>query len=194
MNIKMIASAAALLAGPGTTVAQPFDESDTPRGWAFHGLSQDVTYERYDHGRDRKVNETTTITGVALSTTDGRKPLTVLACAPAVGLSAKVTSRPTDLEDTGYYAFGRRKSSFGELFVAGERVRANQWAIDTTDGSMVTFDAQSVAYLYDAAMKGLTVRLDLENKSAFDIHLPQADESFPQFVAACPFLNPPPGN
>jgi len=194
VNFKMIASAAALLAGLGTAVALPGETDSTAGNWDLFRFSQEVTYERYDHGRDRKVSETTTVTGVALSTTDGTQPLTVLTCAPAVGLSAKVTSRPTDLEDTGYYAFGRRKSSFGELFVDGERVSANQWAIDTTDGSMVTFDAQSVAYIYDAAMKGVTVRLDLENKSAFDVYLPQADESFPEFVAACPFLSPPPGN
>jgi len=194
VNFKMIASAAALLAAPGTAAAEPGETSSTAGNWDLFRFSQDVTYKRYDHGRNRKVNETTTITGVALSTTDGRKPLTVLACAPAVGLSAKVTSLAAEKFDARVYAGGRRKSSFGELFVAGERVRANQWAIDTTDGSMVTFDAQSVAYIYDAAMKGLSVRLDLENKSAFDIHLPRAEESFPQFVAACPFLNPPPAD
>jgi|GEM_PF-2915092 len=175
----------------GAASADPSARNDNHGPWLFGTFEQKVTHEGWDHGRDRKKVEKTTIYGVALSTTDTSKPLTVLTCAPEIGLSVKVTGRPRKLEDTGFYAFGRRTSSRGEVFVDGDLVRANEWAIDTTDGSMVSFDAMTVAYIYDAAMKGLTVRLDLENRSAFDIHLPSANDKFPEFVEACPFLDAP---
>ncbi len=191
MTVIRVFGAASCLVFSAAAFADSPGENAQAAEWRAFPFEQTVVYERYDHGRNKVIPEEAVIRGVALATTAADRPLTVLSCAPEVGLSVKVTGRPRSLDDIGVYAGGRRKSSYGKVFVDGDRVRANEWSIDTYDGSMASFDAMTVAHIYDAAMKGLIVRLDLENRSAFDIHLPAANDQFPKFVEACPFLDTP---
>lgn len=148
------------------------------------------TFDIYDRDDLRKPVEERRVdySGVIIHTADASQPGALFSCSKEKGLSVMYSFAPVDFADTSYFASSNQVRSIGgRLIIDGERPSKADRFLYRRKLSVAQTASSDVAYdTVDALYAGKTIEVEIGSLKPVAINLPGPDDTFREFVAACP--------
>lgn len=168
-------------AGPSVAETAP---GSAPAIWTMR------TFDIYDRDDLRKPVEQRRIdySGVIVHTADASQPGALFSCSKEKGLSVMYSFAPVDFADTDYFASSNQvRGMGGRLIIDGERPRNAHRFLYRGKLNVAQTASSDVAYdTVDALYSGKRIEVEVGGLKPVAIDLPGPDDTFRDFVAACP--------
>ncbi|MFN4023816.1 MAG: hypothetical protein ACK4MQ_03200 [Hyphomonas sp.] len=177
----LIAIAFSASALPGAAEAAA---GSAPTGWTMR------TFDIYDRDDLRKPVEERRVdySGVIVHTADASQPGALFSCSKEKGLSVMYSFAPVDFADTDYFTSSNQvRGMGGRLIVDGERPRNAHRFLYRGKLNVAQTASADIAYdTIDALYAGKEIAVEVGGLKPVAISLPDPDDTFRSFVAACP--------
>lgn len=186
MRSLLLASALAAIALSAAAVpnaAEATPVSDKP-GWTMR------TFDIYDRDDLRKPVEERRVdySGVIVHTADASQPGALFSCSGEKGLSVMYSFAPVDFADADYFTSSNQvRGMGGRLIVDGVRPAAAHRFLYRRKLNVAQTASSDIAYdTVDALYAGKTIEVEVGGLKPVAIALPGPDDTFREFVIACP--------
>lgn len=176
-------AALTLTATAQTPIAASATVAETP-SWNLR------TFDVYEAADRRKPVEERRIrySGVMVHTTDTTRPGALFSCSAEQGLSVMFSLEGVDFADADYFASSQLvRSMIGRLIVDGDRPRDSSRFLYRPRLKVAQAARPEVAHSAVSALYlGQTTEVEVGGLRPVSVSLPGPDDTFREFVAACP--------
>lgn len=117
-------------------------------------------------------------------TTDADQRGVFLACTKD-RFFARVATEPMQMAEMALKQTGRSRTVTGTLYRNGEVVDESKWGYLPSLKVAVPTTARPAAILFNAAVRGDTIELELPRIGRFSVDVPAADDAFAAFASGC---------